>query len=120
MSSRRCLLQAARENHPGAAEVLEEIPQQKTTARCSTPPHDLQARGAIGILQTNCRLSLYGAFFRVEADYLVFKEYREFSAWEHIRGRMRYPIRDAYLDINSLEIASPHRALRINPGRWKS
>ena len=92
-----------------------EIPPQEVTAECSAPPHHRQARDAIGVSQVDCRLSLYGEYSQVEADYLVFMDHRSYSLWEILWNRMEYPIRDAYLDAGSLEINSPHLGLRIEP-----
>ena len=108
------MVEAARED-PGILQVIAGLPEQGLNAVCTTPQNDPQAREAIGRTSRTCRISLYGETSQVEAEYLIFMDYRKYSIWETVRNRMEYPIRDAYMDVSSLEVASPHRALRVGP-----
>ena len=107
------LIKEAALEDPTAMQVLDGLPEQSMSVHCRTPENDFKARKAIGRASQVCQLSLYGETSQLQADYLVFMEYREHSIWEEISHRKEYPVRDAYLNANSLEAASPQAALRV-------
>ena len=113
--------EAAREDST-AMQVLDGLLEQSMSVHCRTPENDFKARKAIGRASQVCQLSLYGETSQLQADYLIFMDYRLHSIWEEISNRKRYPVRDAYLNAASLNAASleeisPEEALRVGRGK---
>ena len=102
---------------PGEKIIIQQLPRQELTQECSTPDHERSARKSIGQASATCQVSLYGEATHVQANYLIFMEFRGYSLWEILWNRMEFPVRDAYLDAAYLEVTSPENAFRAETTR---